>query len=74
MRKALDELSVAGATSVEGIGIDTDRLDVFVSGANVITLAGRAHEQDITITGASSYSAAALGLVARATTLPPNAI
>lgn len=57
---ALDELSVSGAASVDATGIDTDRLDVAVTGVMTVTIAGRAAHQDISITGASTYDAAAL--------------
>lgn len=57
---ALDELSVSGAASVDATRIDTDRLDVAVTGATTVTIAGRAAHQDISIAGASTYDAAAL--------------
>ena len=57
---ALDELSITGAASVDATRIDTDRLDVAVTGATTVTIAGRAAHQDISIAGASTYDAAAL--------------
>jgi len=51
---------VTGAASVDATSIDTDRLDVAVTGATTVTIAGRAVHQDITIRGASTYDAAAL--------------
>ncbi len=57
---ALDALSVTGAARVDATNIDTDRLDVVVTGATTVTIAGRADQQDITIRGASTYDAAAL--------------
>lgn len=57
---ALDELSVSGVVSVDATSIDTDRLDVVVTGVTTVTIAGRADEQNITVGGVSTYDAAAL--------------
>lgn len=65
-----DELSATGAGIVEVTGVDTDRLEIRLSGATTATVAGRADMQRITVVGASTYDAAALAsreVVAEAT-------
>jgi hypothetical protein len=58
--ESLDELWATGAATVEATGIDTDRLEVHITGATTVTFAGRADYQTITLVGASTYDAAAL--------------
>ena len=68
--ESLDELSATGAATVEATGIDTDRLEVHLTGATTATVAGRADRQTITVVGASTYDAAGLAsreVVAEAT-------
>ena len=68
--ESLDELWATGAATVEATGIDTDRLEVHLTGATTATFSGRADLQTIAVVGASTYDAAALSsleVVAEAT-------
>jgi hypothetical protein len=54
---SLDEVTLAGVLGVEVVDLDTDRIDVNVSGVSTLTVAGRADHQQVVITGVSSYDA-----------------
>ncbi|MEE9561508.1 MAG: DUF2807 domain-containing protein, partial [Thermoanaerobaculia bacterium] len=56
----LNEVSTGSASTVEVRRIDTPRLDVIVAPVTTMTIAGSADEQDIDISGPSSYEAAEL--------------
>lgn len=56
----LDELSVSGAASVDATRLDTDWLDVAITGATTVRITGRAESTHIVIGGASTYDAASL--------------
>ncbi len=55
--KSLDDLRVTGAGWIEASGIDTERLDVDISGAGAVFAAGRATQQQVRISGAGFYDA-----------------
>jgi len=55
--REFDEITLAGVFGVEVSGVDTDRLDVNVSGVSGVTVAGRADHQEVVVAGVSRYDA-----------------
>ena len=53
----LDSLTVAGVLGVEIADLDTDRFDVSIGGVSIVTVAGRANHQQVSIVGVSRYDA-----------------
>jgi hypothetical protein len=56
----LDAIDLSGAGSIVAHGINTDRLEVTVSGAGSLTVAGEADHQDVLLSGVGSYNAEGL--------------
>jgi len=56
--KHLDMLNLKGAGSVKILTLDVPKLTVNLSGAGSVNIAGKATEQDITLTGAGGYDSA----------------
>jgi hypothetical protein len=55
--KKLNSISISGGAEIDAKGLRTDSLDVNVSGAGDITIAGQADKQSIHISGAGKYHA-----------------
>ena len=58
--KNLNSLQVDGAATVEGKNIATENLSVGLNGAGVITLSGKATEQNVMLDGVGTYNGAEL--------------
>jgi hypothetical protein len=58
--RRLKKIEIAGAGNVQAKDLDLDRLDIILSGAGNLTLAGTAREQVITLSGCGDCDAAAL--------------
>lgn len=56
----LNEIVVSGAAEIDAAGIDTDFLQITISGAATVDLSGRAANQNVTISGAANYHAPSL--------------
>lgn len=56
--KHLDTLNLKGAGSVKVLTLDVPKLTVNLSGAGSVNIAGKAMEQDITLTGTGGYDSA----------------
>ena len=55
--RTLTALTAAGVVEVDARGIDSNRLDVIVSGVSNVTAAGRADRQNVVVSGVSTYLA-----------------
>ncbi len=55
--RTLTALTAAGVVEVHARGIDSNRLDVIVSGVSNVTAAGRADRQNVVVSGVSTYLA-----------------
>ncbi len=55
--RTLTALTAAGVVEVDARGIDSNRLDVIVSGVSNVTAAGRADRQNVVVSGVSTYRA-----------------
>ena len=55
--RTLTALTAAGVVEVDARGIDSNRLDVIVSGVSNVTAAGRADRQNVVVSGVSTYFA-----------------
>ena len=58
--RQIDALDLSGVLTVDVAGIETDRLDVVLSGVSTLTAKGSAVSQVVSINGVSSYLAAEL--------------
>ena len=56
----LNAIDLSGAGSIVAYGIDTDRLEVTLSGAGSLTIAGTTDHQDILLSGVGGYNAEGL--------------
>ena len=56
----LSGIDLSGAGSIVAYGINTDRLEVTVSGAGSLTVAGEADHQNVLLSGVGSYHAEGL--------------
>jgi hypothetical protein len=56
----LDAVDLSGAGSIVAYGIRTDRLNVTLSGAGSLTIAGEADHQDVKLSGVGGYNAEGL--------------
>ena len=56
----LNAIDLSGAGSIVAYGIDTDRLEVTLSGAGSLTIAGVTDHQDILLSGVGGYNAEGL--------------
>jgi len=55
--KKLNSIGVSGGAEIDAKGLNTDSLDVRVSGAGDITITGTTDKQEISISGAGKYHA-----------------
>jgi hypothetical protein len=56
----LNGIDLSGAGSIVAYGIKTDRLEVTISGAGSLTIAGEADHQDVLLSGLGGYNAEGL--------------
>jgi hypothetical protein len=56
---SLDNLDISGATSAKVTGVNTDKIDIDISGASAVSLEGNARSAKIDISGASNLKAIA---------------
>jgi hypothetical protein len=53
----LDNLDISGATNAKVTGVNTDKMDIDISGASTVSLEGNAQSSTIDISGASNLKA-----------------
>jgi hypothetical protein len=55
--KNLNGINMSGSTTITATNVSTDKLTVLASGSGVLTLSGAATDQDVQLSGSSSYQA-----------------